>query len=87
MKVIEWKLTNLGYFCYIDLLHNNSKNKQQRVFNELIMSDYFMAITSDSYHLSPWTQKEIKLARKLKKQITIIDYREIYKMQGNYIKK
>ncbi|HCM1921789.1 TPA: toll/interleukin-1 receptor domain-containing protein [Salmonella enterica subsp. salamae serovar 16:m,t:e,n,x] len=78
LRVLEWKLTRLGYSCYIDLLHNNSKNKQQRVFNEIITSDYFIAIISDSYHLSPWTQKEIKLAHKLKKRIIEIDYFKIY---------
>ncbi|WP_332617592.1 toll/interleukin-1 receptor domain-containing protein [Enterobacter sp. 37] len=85
LKVIEAKIKKLGYSCYIDLLHNTSKNKQQRVFNELISSDYFMAIISDNYHLSPWAQKEITLARKLKKHIIKIDYRNVYKMQNNQI--
>lgn len=86
LRVIEGKLKQLGYSCYIDLLHNNSKNKQQRVYNELISSDYFMAIISDNYHLSPWAQKEITLAHKLKKQIIKIDYRKINNTQDNYIK-
>lgn len=86
LKFIEGKLKGLDYYCYIDLLHNDSKNKQQRVFNELITSDYFMAITSDNYYLSPWTQKEIMLARKFKKQIIIVDYTKINKIQSNYIK-
>lgn len=77
LKVIEGKLKQLGYSCYIDLLHNDSKNKQLRVFSELMLSDYFMMITSDNYHLSPWTQKEIMLAHKLKKRIIKINYAKI----------
>ncbi|EKT64557.1 hypothetical protein OOA_02132 [Providencia burhodogranariea DSM 19968] len=87
LRFIEGMLQQLGYSCYIDLLHNDSKNKQQRVFNELISSDYFMAIISDNYHLSPWTQKEITLARKLKKEIIKIDYKKINEVQGGHIKK
>ncbi|GKV90985.1 toll/interleukin-1 receptor domain-containing protein [Pectobacterium carotovorum] len=87
LRFIEGKLQQLGYSCYIDLLHNDSKNKQQRVFNELISSDYFMAIISDNYHLSPWAQKEITLACKLKKEIIKIDYRKIKEVQGGHIKK
>lgn len=87
LRFIEGKLQQLGYSCYIDLLHNDSKNKQQRVFNELILSDYFMAIISDNYHFSPWTQKEITLAHKLKKEIIKIDYKKINEVQGGHIKK
>lgn len=86
LRFIEGKLKQLGYYCYIDLLHNDSKNKQQRVFNELISSDYFMAIISDNYQKSPWTQKEITLACRLKKAIIKIDYRKINEVQGGHIK-
>lgn len=87
LRFIEGRLQQLGYSCYIDLLHNDSKNKQQRVFNELISSDYFIAIISDNYHLSPWAQKEITLACKLKKEIIKIDYRRINEVQGGHIEK
>lgn len=54
---------------FIDILHNDSLNKQERVFNELDKCDVFILIESDNIYKSEWVLLEIEQASKLKKKI------------------
>ena len=48
--------------CYIDLLHNNSKNKQKRVEEELQQAKFLVFLKSESASKSNWVQRELELA-------------------------
>ncbi|WP_420791205.1 TIR domain-containing protein [Enterovibrio gelatinilyticus] len=50
---------------YIDLLHNDSLDKQARVKDELINSDVILLLESDAISDSPWVQWEIETATSL----------------------
>ncbi|MCD0457173.1 toll/interleukin-1 receptor domain-containing protein [Chryseobacterium sp. LC2016-27] len=54
---------------FIDIIHNDSLNKQERVFNELDMCDIFILIESENVYKSEWVLLEIERASKLKKKI------------------
>lgn len=47
---------------YIDLLHNDSDNKQERVKEELMCSDVLVLINSESVKKSKWVNWEIEMA-------------------------
>lgn len=49
---------------YIDLIHNNSKDKQKRVMSELKSSDMIFLIKTEEINESKWVKKEILLANK-----------------------
>lgn len=55
---------------YIDLLHNDSVEKQKRVFDELATSNLLVVIESESINDSKWVKREVKMAQE--KQIPII---------------
>lgn len=48
---------------YVDLLHNDSFKKQQRVHDELIASDVLVLIRSESITESEWVNWEIRTAK------------------------
>lgn len=47
---------------YIDLIHNDSADKQARVKQELVESDVVLLLESDATSISPWVQWEIETA-------------------------
>lgn len=49
---------------YIDLLHNDSSDKQQYVELMLSKADFILLITSDSIGRSEWVQWELSEARR-----------------------
>lgn len=51
---------------FIDLLHNNSDEKQDRVEKELNDADIFLFLKSDSVQMSKWVSWELNYARKLR---------------------
>ncbi|PKX86256.1 TIR domain-containing protein [Pectobacterium peruviense] len=59
---LESKISDLGYL-YIDLLHNNSEDKQARVENELQQADIFLLLNTASTGISPWVKWEIETAK------------------------
>ena len=65
LKKISKKLNPYGK-VFIDIIDNNSTNKQLRVINELENSDLIILIESKSIYQSEWVALEIKKA-KLKK--------------------
>jgi len=56
---------------YIDLLHNDSEDKQSHVELKLSQSDLLLLLSSDSIKNSKWVQWELKEAKK--KGIPVID--------------
>lgn len=63
LKEISIKLRQIGY-VYIDIIHNNSQDKQKRVFEELDNSDVIVLIISNNVYNSKWVIKEIERAYK-----------------------
>jgi hypothetical protein len=64
---------------YIDMLHNDSLDKQNRVINELKKSDLLFLIKTDEINNSEWVKKEIHLAESLNIPIFEFDYEELIK--------
>lgn len=52
-------------YPYIDLIHNDSADKQARVKQELIEADVVLLLESDATSMSPWVQWEIETATNL----------------------
>lgn len=48
---------------YVDLIHNDSANKQQRVEQELINSSMVLLLETESIATSPWVQWELNKAK------------------------
>lgn len=61
---LESKIADLGDI-YIDLIHNNSNNKQARVECELQQADIFLLLCTESIKNSPWVRWEIETAESL----------------------
>lgn len=68
LREIEPQLEHFGN-SYIDILHNDSKNKQERVIKELERSDVIILLETDNSINSPWVQFELKFAEKANKVI------------------
>ncbi|ARV05297.1 hypothetical protein BTO04_00685 [Polaribacter sp. SA4-10] len=62
---------------YIDLIHNDSENKQKRVFDELESADQVVLIETESVYDSGWVKIELESAKILKKDIIKIPYNEL----------
>lgn len=62
---------------YIDLIHNDSENKQKRVFDELESADQVVLIETESVYNSDWVQIELESAKRLKKDIIKISYNKL----------
>lgn len=64
---------------YIDILDNDSDNKQERVINELDNSDVFVLIETKLVYDSEWVQIEIERAKARNIEIQILSVAEIIK--------
>ena len=54
---------------FIDLIHNNSVNKQEYVLQKLNESTHIVIVDSPKIGESKWAQLEIKIAKEQDKQI------------------
>lgn len=61
LRAVASKLSTIGD-AYIDIIHNDSIDKQKRVFQELDNSDVVILINSKNVIKSVWVEKEIKRA-------------------------
>ena len=88
LNEISIKLRQIGY-VYIDIIHNNSQDKQKRVFEELDNSDVIILIISNNVYNSKWVIKEIERAYKQFTPIVpftineIIRHYKIFCVNGN----
>jgi len=57
-----YEIISNKYSCYIDALHNDSKEKQTRVESELLNSDIMLLLCSSSINESSWVNREIEIA-------------------------
>lgn len=64
LSIILPLLSSVGN-VYIDLLHNDSFNKQERVEKELANADLMFLLRSDRIESSPWVRLEINRAKEL----------------------
>lgn len=62
LSLLYKKLRQLGTI-YIDLLHNDSEDKQRRVKRELLSSDIVLLLVTPAVSSSPWVAWELKIAR------------------------
>lgn len=62
---------------YIDLIHNDSINKQKRVFDELESADQIILIETEGVYDSNWVKVELERAEQLKKEIIKIPFNEL----------
>lgn len=67
---------------YIDLIHNDSENKQKRVFEELESADQIILLETESVYESDWVKVELERAKHLKKEIIKIPFNEL----SNFLK-
>lgn len=70
------KLTPSGT-VFIDILHNDSPNKQERVFQELDNSDLLVLIETENVYKSKWVQLEINRANASKTPIHIFQLKDL----------
>lgn len=68
---LEIRLKPIGR-TYIDMIHNNSIDKQKRVMDELKTSDLFFLIKTEEVKESEWVKKEILVAKE--KEIPIYEF-------------
>lgn len=80
---IMYERLSLNNYAYIDLLHNNSVNKQKRVFDELAKSEIILLITTDSINQSNWVNLELEFAKKKNIRIVRINISEVNKIADN----
>lgn len=59
---------------FIDILHNDSLNKQDRVFQELDKCDIFIILETENVYKSEWVLIEIERAITLQKKIIKIPF-------------
>lgn len=79
----SYKLKENGE-VYIDLIDNDSENKQERVLVELDKCDTFILIESKSIYNSNWVKIELDRAKYLKKEIKILSLESILNLlNGN----
>ena len=63
LKEIDRKLSE-KYDLYIDLIHNKSRLRQDKVLNELKNSDRLILINTPKVNQSPWVKLELDIAKK-----------------------
>ncbi|WP_418551573.1 toll/interleukin-1 receptor domain-containing protein [Prevotella sp.] len=71
LNFISKKLKHIGN-VYIDIINNNSLNKQERVFYELDNSDVVILLVSPNVYKSRWVKMELERAKE--KSIPIIPF-------------
>jgi len=76
LEVLSKKLGKLGDI-FIDLVDNNSKDKQERVIFELDNSDVLILVESISVYKSKWVVFELERAKTRQIPIKIITLKEI----------
>lgn len=63
LDIISKKLNHIGN-VYIDIINNDSLNKQERVFYELDNSDIVILLISPNVYKSRWVRLELERAKK-----------------------
>jgi len=69
--------------CYVDILDNDSKNKQERVIKELKSANAIIIIETPNVYKSDWVLFEIDIAIKRKIPIITIHYSKLLELADN----
>lgn len=80
------KISSLGKI-FIDLIDNNSNDKQGRIIEELKKTELLILIKSKSSFESKWVKLELENAGKLKIPIVEFDIKELEDLTENQIAK
>lgn len=78
LEIIESKFKDKAY---IDLLHNNSRYPQLRVFIELFKAHSLLVIKTEKTFSSPWVRIEILTAKLLRKKIYYSKLEEFFQSE------
>lgn len=84
LSSISKKLRHIGN-VYIDIINNDSINKQERVFYELDNSDIVMLIITPNVYKSKWVTIELERAKKKSIPIVPFTLKEIEALNINFI--
>lgn len=79
------KVSSFGQ-VFIDLLDNNSLNKQRRIIEELEKSDILLLIKSESTFKSEWVKLELEGAKKMELPVIEFQISEIENLTEEAIK-
>lgn len=82
LKMIEKKMIEK---IYIDLLHNNSRYPQLRVFIELFKASSLLVIKTEKTFSSPWVRIEILTAKLLRKKIYYSKLEDFFQNEDSQI--
>lgn len=82
LKTIAYKLKYIGHI-YVDLIDNDSLNKQKRVLYELDNSDMVILILSNEIFNSNWVKIEIERAKNNNIPIIKLTVNEIFSLTIN----
>lgn len=63
---------------FVDLLHNDSISKQERIFKEIEKCDVLIVLVTDNVFKSEWVLLEIEYAKKLQKKIVTVPFNIIW---------
>lgn len=83
---VERSMKGLGKL-FIDLIHNDSLDKQVRVLNELVNSDIFVLLKTKETLNSEWVKKEVSIADEIEIPILEFEYELLIKENFYPIKK
>lgn len=75
---VEKSMKGLGK-PFIDLIHNDSLDKQARVLNELVNSDIFVLLKTKETLNSEWVEKEVSIADEIEIPILEFEYELLIK--------
>lgn len=76
LEKLSAKLREFGE-VFVDILDNNSTDKQERVISELSSSDTLILLESKSIYNSDWVRIELEIANEKKIPITTISLGEL----------
>jgi len=76
LELLYKKMREIG-FVFIDILHNDSQEKQARVIAELESSDYVFLIETPRVYSSQWVRYELERASNLNIPIISLPYSQI----------
>lgn len=79
LKRINQRGATRGTKIFIDKLHNNDLNPQQRIEKEVKSSDVLILIQSNFVFKSDWVKKEIQIAREEGVPICFVKQKEVVK--------
>lgn len=76
------ELISKSAVCYVDILDNDSIDKQERVVEELGKAQLLLVLKSPNLKKSAWVKEEYRIANEKKIPIVEINIEQINEIQG-----